>query len=175
MCALSVVQFFHRGAEHTLSLNERKNKLKEWNCGPDHARKFMEATGDYVAENGIFHENCKLRFWGEWEPQSKVEFLKTAKTGDYPRYLHYPILCKKNLLSPTIPCVTSDCLGRTGKRCSPNFQNTDPLVFGPSFMYSLCQQRGGLLTLNPGSIIIFGSLISFNSPFSVKKYFIIIF
>lgn len=41
-------------------------------------------------------------------------------------------------------------------------QNTDPLVFGDSFLYSNCRQGaiGRLRELRAGSVIVFGSVVS---------------
>lgn len=152
------IQFFHSGAEHTLTAVERKNKIKEWNTSY-HYRKFLEAKGQYVNASGHLC-NGKLRFWGEWEPASKVQFLNAQPPGnDLPHYLHFPFL---------------------GVRPN-NGVNTDPCVFGPQFMYSLCRQsspkrKSRMSYLQVGSIIVFGSVMNYktrNEYFAVDTVFVV--
>lgn len=152
------IQFFHSGAEHTLTAAQRKNKIKEWNTSY-HYRKFLEAKGQYVNASGHLC-NGKLRFWGEWEPASKVQFLNAQPSGNgLPHYLHFPFL---------------------GVRPN-NGVNTDPCVFGPQFMYSLCRQsspkrKSRMSCLQVGSIIVFGSVKNYKTPneyFAVDTVFVV--
>lgn len=129
--SLAFVQFPHPGGEH-----RPKGRVMEWNRGP-HARKFLKATGEYVLDGQL--KAGPLVFWGEWEPQSRV--MRTFANGGpgYPRWLHEPYW--------EVP------------RHRLHLQNTDPLVFGDSFLYSNCRQARNrkLRELAPGSLVVFGS------------------
>lgn len=146
------IQFFHSGAEHTLTAAERKKKTKEWNIS-FHRRKFMEAEGQYVDASGNLCSG-NLRFWGEWEPASTVHPLNAQPSGSgLPRYLHFPFL---------------------GVRPRGGV-NTDPCMFGPQFMYSLCRQsspkrKSRMSCLQVGSLIVFGSVMNFKKP---NEYFVV--
>lgn len=137
-----IVQFTHPGGEHK---PDRGKSFKSWNVG-GHKRKFMLANGDYV-ENNQLVENKQMMFWGEWEPDSEIISVFAKKKGDYPIYLHKPIL-------QTLPKSAR--------------QNTDPYVFNAPFYYFCCKQtkKSGitqLARLAKGSIILFGSTINQNS------------
>lgn len=79
-----------------------------------------------------------LVFWGEWEPESKVEKIDNP-VKDGPKFIHRPYY--------VVP------------RSFVGLQNTDPFVFGEHFHYTFCQQpsRKGLRHLSRGSVIAFGS------------------
>jgi hypothetical protein len=127
---LMLVQFPHPGSEH-----EPRGPVMDWNRHA-HARKFLKATGRYIADGAM--RSGSLAFWGEWEPQSRV--VETFPAADaQPRWLHEPFW------------------QRPSHRAL--LQNTDPLVFGDHFLYSNCRQlrNGKLRRLAPGSIVLFGS------------------
>lgn len=128
---LMFVQFPHPGGEHR-PVEERM----PWNRG-NHLRKFLRADGDYVLD-GNRHAG-RLVFWGEWEPPSRIIARFPDGGLGEPRCLHEPVLE-----------VPSDGGWR---------QNTDPLVFGDTFLYTNCRQPRNhkLRELAPGSLILFGS------------------
>lgn len=125
-----LVQFPHPGSEH-----QPRGPVMEWNRH-DHARKFLKATGRYIADGAL--RSGSFAFWGEWEPQSRVVETFPAEDGR-PSWLHEPLWQRP--------------------RHSRMLQNTDPLVFGDHFLYSNCRQRRNskLLRLAPGSMVLFGS------------------
>jgi hypothetical protein len=127
---LMFVQFPHPGVEH-----QPRGPLMEWNRH-EHARKFLKATGRYLANGAV--QSGPFALWGEWEPQSRV--VETFPAEDaHPGWLHEPLWQRP--------------------RHSRALQNTDPLVFGDHFLYSNCRQlrNSKLLRLAPGSIVLFGS------------------
>jgi hypothetical protein len=81
-------------------------------------------------------------FWGEWEAQSRIVHRWSRRDG-LPTVLHQPYWRPPNI---------------DGDR-----QNTDPWVFGDTFLYSNCKQitpaRGpsALQRLPIGSMVLFGS------------------
>lgn len=132
-----IVQFLHPGGEH----HPGPESVMGWNTG-EHRRKFLRARARYVGSDGKAQSGV-VRFWGEWEPPSRVVARFPAPAASLPRFLHEPLLYR-----PGIP----------GAR-----QNTDPYVFGPTFLYSNCRQfthtgaPTALQSLPPGSIVLFGS------------------
>jgi predicted nucleotidyltransferase len=169
----SIVQFFHPGGEHCYDKNCSENgcHIKDWNnITYNHKRKFLLNEGSYI-ENGKKQEG-KLLFWGEWEPPSKVIELKQQTYcppyGKNPQYLHRPFLPSDDQLK-----IYQE---------KHFYQNTDPFVFGNSFIYGICQQykkkRGTnilsktkLYSLEIGSIIIFGSRVNFR--FVIDTVFVV--
>lgn len=134
------VQFLHPGGEHG---PDAGRTVRSWNRR-SHKRKFLRSPGRYF--DGRETREADLLFWGEWEAQSRVVTRLRSKEPGFPRFLHEPFL-------DWPPEETS---------VSKPPQNTDPFVFGPSFLYTCCQQyRDGrptqLAHLLPGSVILFGS------------------
>jgi hypothetical protein len=133
----SIVQFMHPGGEH----RPDDANTKHWNTG-DHKRKFLVNQGSYL--DGGARKAGEVEFWGEWEPQSRVE-AKIDKPGRHgPSQVYRPYY----VVPPTF--------------AGQALQNTDPFVFGGPFRYSICRQIGssgpsGLQRLVPGSLILFGS------------------
>ena len=78
------VQFTHPGGEHGPDLSGGKR----WNVGL-HKRKFLLGRGDYVELPDGEPRQGELVFWGEWEPESQVEELRSTVPGG-PRWLHRP-------------------------------------------------------------------------------------
>jgi hypothetical protein len=148
-----VVQFPHPGGEH----NPGNVPRQSWNTG-DHARKFLQSNGRYVAEDGSLGDGA-LVFWGEWEAPSYV--IKRWGPKDFlPCFLHTPVWERP-------------AAGRTR-------QNTDPWVFGDSFRFSNCRQltrkpmrkRTALQMLTPGSLVLFGSTNKFGK-FTIDTVFVV--
>jgi hypothetical protein len=102
----------------------------------------MVATATVVERSGCGDET-DIVFWGEWEAPSFVVHRWPRARG-LPTVLHRP-------------CVADPPPGPR--------QNTDPWVFGESFLYSNCKQLNArplrspsaLQRLDRGSIILFGS------------------
>lgn len=107
--------------------------------GP-HARKFLVSNGSYLTDAATKSSTGNIGFWGEWEAPSDYEaFLPHADISEpgYPRYWHRPFLPAE---APSEPR-----------------RNTDPLLFGPDFIYSNCKQNPTMRHLAEGSLILFGS------------------
>jgi hypothetical protein len=147
---LCFVQFIHPGGEH----GPDAPGIRSWNVG-DHRRKFIRSTGTAFDTMGQ-KERDELMFWGEWEPESDVEPVRSpAREG--PHFIHHPFYS-----DPPPP----------GWR-----QNTDPFVFGDQFHYTGCLQhtRHGptqLRFLVRGSVILFGSCID-RSKFVIDTVFVV--
>ena len=122
----------------------------EWNRR-DHARKFLKASGRYIAAGE--QRSGPFVFWGEWEPQSRVLEPFPNRPLAYPRLLHEPFW--------RVP------------RHRQLLQNTDPLVFGDRFLYSNCRQASNrkLRELAPGSLVVFGS--SLGGEFVLDTVFVV--
>lgn len=144
---LCFVQFIHPGGEHYPTYG----KACEWNSG-DHKRKFIAQKGSYLNGDEVKMDN--LMFWGEWEPQSNTEQILSPKQYG-PRYFHNLYYTMSDIKEENGPGVCGD---------GEYFQNTDPFVFGESFLYSNCKQLGkkGLQHLDRGSVILFGSHIQWS-------------
>lgn len=137
-----VVQLIHPGGEH----GEDQPGHKKWNRRL-HKRKFVRNPGQYVADLDGQSIQDDLAFWGEWEAESDVERIRDPAAGG-PCWAHRPYYVR--------PASNPGDL-----------QNTDPFVFGESFLHTLCRQTkpiGGvyrptfLRDLAPGSLLLFGSL-----------------
>ena len=165
-----VVQFTHPGAEHTISLQEKKTGVKQWNYS-SHRRKFLRTDGQYILEEGTLSAKQTLLFWGEWEPASKFKKIDDViGQGIVPVYVHEPFVERDND-GLVLPPLSIKIHNKDKKR-----QNTDPFVFGECFLYSCCKQRRKNMVditqigmLEKGSIILFGSTISskWGSPYFV--------
>ena len=138
------VQFPHPGGEHKPDGHGKIgwNKTHQGNRENPHKRKFMQFHGKWVDRDGSTH-NGDLRAWGEWEPESELisKFGREKNKPHHPRYLWKPYWVQ-----------------RGAYRC---LHNTDPFIFGDSFLYSNCgqlaQSKEGLKHLSRGSVIAFGS------------------
>lgn len=167
----SVVVFYHPGSEYKITPDILSKGVFPWNKEAHH-RKFLEAEGEYVANESNSPQTAKLRFWGEWEPCSYVRKLQ----GKSPKYLHIPFVKRPLPVLPT-STVTNRCAGKEGG-CGSNLQNSDPFVFADSFYYGICQQitQGGIKStgmqkLEKGSIILFGSRV--NKEFVLDTVFVV--
>lgn len=146
-----VVQFPHPGAE----LNPGAAGREAWNTGK-HRRKFLQARGFYVAEDGAPSTCHDLVFWGEWEAPSYV-FTQWKPENSLPCFLHRPVWERPTTKTRRL--------------------NTDPWVFGESFRFSNCRQLtskghpSALQRLTPGSLILFGSTIG--GGFALDTVFVV--
>ena len=117
------VQFPHPGKEHE---PDRCGK-KAWSKNNvAHRRKFLSLSGEWIEQDGC-RRNGELYAWGEWEPESDLvrELRQPGADPQYPRYLWNPYYVPRD-----------DIRG---------LHNTDPFIFGESFLYSNCRQGS-----NPG-------------------------
>ena len=153
---IAFVQFIHPGTECT---PKQQANFIPWNHG-DHKRKFLCNSGWYM--DGARLVSDELTFWGEWEPQSRIERINNPKEDKcLPHVIHRPVL---DLNEPVI-----DAKGR----CR---QNTDPFVFHEQFLYRCCHQikttgQTQLAHLLPGSIVLFGSCV--NDLFAIDTVFVV--
>ena len=154
---IAFVQFIHPG-EESRPTGRSESDLIPWNHG-SHKRKFLRQPGWYMENGQLVHD--ELTFWGEWEPQSRIERIDNPIESGYPHVIHRPVL---DLNEPK-----RDAQGR----CR---QNTDPFVFHERFLYRCCKQtskRGQtqLAHLRPGSIVLFGSRV--NKRFAIDTVFVV--
>lgn len=156
---ISVIQFTHPGGEHILNWQEKKaGNIKGWNY-VKHKRKFMRTIGTCLDDQGRVLDNQDLLFWGEWEPTSSVvSVTQFHGNGVMPTLVQTPFLQKNqagNVIAPPFIIKT-----RSNVRKQYMRQNTDPFVFADNFYYCCCKQHlKTLRSLDPGSIILFGSTI----------------
>lgn len=141
--AFKVIQFVHPGFEYVASkfVGPRRQAagLMAWKAGRSaHDRKFMLSRGSlFDPASGRDYAVGEIAFWGEWEGPSV--FWRIASNGKpEPSLVHAPF--------------------RPSTRPTSPVQNTDPLVFGDSFIYSNCMQAHypALRSLPPGSVVLFG-------------------
>jgi hypothetical protein len=157
-----IVQFIHPGKEHGADRWHGALGWKDWNFGVQHKRKFLLADGSWTRNPKQAPTTGSFTFWGEWEPQSQVRRLvHTAES--LPDYLHLAQLNLEVLGGLTTRAQLSSNANTSlscGNTNGP--QNTDPLVFGPRFLYVYCQQpsKRTLRSLGTGDIILFGSKTS---------------
>ncbi len=135
---LYFVQFHHPGGEHEPDLPGERS----WNTGP-HRRKFMRVEGTWMAALGGEQQKGPVVFWGDWEPPSLVlhTFEKPIPHG--PKVLFKPIR-------------------EAFRENQPPLMNTDPFVYGGTFLYGNCKQNAKngptqMQELARGSVIFFGS------------------
>jgi hypothetical protein len=140
-----VVQFVHPGFEYHrrkyIGPHSQRFGVMQWKVGlSEHDRKFMWHMGSALdPRTGGHHVDLPLTFWGEWEGPSL--FWKIDSPGKpLARVVHAPF--------------------RPAEYPTTSVQNTDPMVFGETFIYSNCRQgRHPLLRALPvGSLILFGRL-----------------
>lgn len=142
---LKVVQFVHPGFEYHkrehVGPKTQRAGVMGWKQGNSiHDRKFMWSHGSaFDAQTDDTLEDVPLTFWGEWEGPSV--FWRIDSPGKpLPSVVHAPY--------------------RPADIPPRSVQNTDPMVFGDSFVYSNCRQHRHpvLRSLPPGSLILFGRL-----------------
>ncbi|MCQ2102026.1 MAG: hypothetical protein MJY98_02220 [Fibrobacter sp.] len=148
------VQFIHPNNQTKFNKASLEKEKSKWaKVGDDiirlwnyetHIRRPMVASGNYIDKKGEKKFSDKLYFWGEWEDCSRYDVQENV---------HSPILVER-----------------------PDFvkTNTDPYVFGSCFKYTNCKQRGKLVRMDFGSLILFGCMKGNNflldTVFVVKEY-----
>ena len=147
---MHVVQFPHPGAEFPVrdTNSDRRPDGRydvHWNTGGHH-RRLVKHAGRYVDAHGVLQKG-DLLFWTEWEGCTTATRLESQNGLVNAHDLHevvYPVYTNNRNNAAT---------------CS---QNTDPCVFGRTFKYSNCRQRGPRCTLRnlqQGSLVAFVSMI----------------
>jgi hypothetical protein len=140
---VQVVQFVHPGfeyqrSEHVGGRHVRAGVMRWKRGNSQHDRKFILTRGSlFEPRTERNHQRANIVFWGEWEGPSV--FWKLESPGKpKPSIVHAPF--------------------RPERPPTESVQNTDPMVFGETFIYSNCLQHAyvTLRTLVPGSIVLFG-------------------
>ena len=128
-----VIQFPHPGREPRIA-----PPSKPWAAITEqHSRAFIEARGEALATPDATEVvRGQLRFWGEWEADAEVAAVRAPGREFY-------------VQRPRLQPRTS----------FDNLHNTDPFAFDGPFLYSNCEQRGVLMQLDRGSLLIFGSTL----------------
>jgi hypothetical protein len=121
----------HPGRER---LPREGSNLVGWPSRTTHARKFLRARGEWVLSNGEAGESW-LEFWGEYEGPTVCEFLPANAGG---------------------PKVVQSIIPNPG---SPTL-NTDPWVFFPGFIWSICRHTALRTAVQAGDLVLFGSTIN---------------
>ena len=182
MRTMRVVQFLHPGPEH----GQDRPGWKDWNCG-EHRRKFLLASGEWTRDPTRAPSDGNFTFWGEWEPPSLVRALLPRKEAHYPKWLHEPKFPLDALeAQPAKARLSQTCNlpAQWPRSCNSDEarrQNTDPLVYGDFFRYTICRQfspktqkRTKLALLEEGDLILFGSHIDgcfvLDTVFVVGRY-----
>lgn len=155
-----VIQFIHPGCQ--CEFNPKKpngyiqdangNWIRLWNNG-GHCRKFIKHPGCYVdpVNLNVAHQSDALYFWGEWESYSKFTPISNNNNNE-----QMPNGCHE--LFYALPKGT---------------QNTDPYVFGDHFKYCICSQKGVMLQLQCGDLILFGTNYPLQQSFYVDTIFVV--
>lgn len=106
-----------------------------WGSDP-HKRKFLQATGEWRTIDGNSGAGT-LQFWGEYEAPSFVRPVTRAGAG-LPRFVQ---TVDPHVYDGGVPL------------------NSDPWVFGPSFVWTICRYGPVRDTVVAGDIVLFGSLV----------------
>lgn len=142
---LEIIQFVHPGFEYSspkfIGPKKQRSGVMPWKEGLSaHDRKFMWTQGSALdpRTNEDFTE-VPLTLWGEWEGPS-IYWKIDSPGKPLASIIHAPF--------------------RPANVPTTSVQNTDPMVFGDSFIYSNCRQprHPVLRSLPSGSIILFGRL-----------------
>lgn len=149
---LAIVQFIHPGGEHD---DVNADGWCEWTGAEStashrstfaHRRKFLIAEARHSSASSEHRGIVGL--WGEWEAPSRAVMVRRHRLGNLPRFHHAAAF--------------------RAPRSYEGLADTDPFVFGGTFLYSGCQQHtcharaeGAVETflrrLKRGSLILFGS------------------
>lgn len=111
----------------------KKTRL-DWPTKNKHARKFLRSKGQWVSLDGSSGQG-NLEFWGEYEAPTFCESTGISE-GLYPRMVQEP----------------DPDFGEPGL-------NTDPWVFYPGFVWSVCRHKSIRKPVKSGDIVLFGSSV----------------
>lgn len=120
--------------------------VRRWRrCADGHRRAFLVADGTAVSgsqRSTLKRKRGRLAFWGEWEADAIVWPLPNALSKALPNGYLEPRLQRRTTYTA--------------------LQNTDPLVLGGPFVWSICGQPSyvGLRSLERGDVVLFGSQLS---------------
>lgn len=160
MAHLLAVQLIHPGGQKSTRsrsghvLMEDGSLYRTWNSDSHHYRKFLKVTGRYVLDlhnKQASHE--ELFLWGEWEGPSLAAPVVESPT----RSKHEANAIHTPLLGSWGPCS----------------QNTDPNIFGERFKYAVCNQKGKMTKLAPGSMILFGTTYRDKDVYALDTVFVV--
>ena len=132
MCKVNkVILLPHPGGER---LPRRNSTKVPWPTNRKHARKFIRAEGDWSLSNGCSGTSW-LEFWTEYEGPTICDRLSLGE--GMPRAVH---------------CIDP-------KPAFPTM-NTDPWVFLPGFVWSVCRHKAIRAThVLQGDLVLFGSTV----------------
>jgi hypothetical protein len=145
------VQLNHPGGQKFFEIDKgykevNGNIVRTWNTELQHYRKFIHNKGHYISYlDDLTPIESDLFFWGEWEGDS---FFQPIINPDY------------RILPNGIHRLFYSTFGIGS-------QNTDPYIYGHSFKYCICKQRGRLRSLQLDDLIIFGTVMP-----SLGKFFV---
>jgi hypothetical protein len=123
--------------------------IRRWNSDISHYRKFILNEGEYLETVNDKPKRNELLFWGEWEGNSFFNPLNQINKY-FPNGIHEPF-------------HSIQIRGH---------QNTDPYIYGECFYYATCKQKGKRCNLDPGSVILFGSVVK-NKGFLLDTVFVV--
>lgn len=106
-----------------------------WGTYP-HKRKFLQAPGEWRSRSGHLGKGV-LQFWAEYEAPTFAHPLKCTGPG-LPRFLQ---TIDSNVRNSGVPF------------------NSDPWVFGPSFVWTTCRESPLRRTIIAGDVVLFGSVV----------------
>src|SRR5437867_57816 len=128
-----VVLLPHPGGER---LPPRGTLRVEWPSGGGHARKFVRARGDWAISTGASGSGW-LEFWTEYEGPTVCELLPS------------------HVVTPRAVHSIDSKPGRASL-------NTDPWVFHPGFVWSVCRHSALTAEIQNGDLVLFGSALGGN-------------
>lgn len=121
----------HPGAERLPSRGSNRVPWPPSEAG--HRRKFLRTFGEWALSSGESGKSW-LEFWGEYEGPTLCTRLPQGR--GLPQWVHS---IDPNPEAPT--------------------RNTDPWVFHPGFVWSLCRHNSLLANLPTGTVVLFGSTV----------------
>lgn len=153
---MHIIQFIHPGPEFPINDNNSNllnngSRAVRWSTEGRHYRRLVKHQGSFVDGNHVNED--MLAFWTEWEGPTVATRFNSSTCRLCAKYYH-------EVQKPTVPQGVGN---RANCRAGANngLLNTDPCVFGDTFKYALCQQRGNgiLRRLEENSLILFLSRI----------------
>lgn len=103
--------------------------------GATHQRKYLRATGRVFDAHGLSKQPEALEFWGEYEGPTEATALAKRERG--------------------CPTCVHDIVLPPGEA----LLNTDPWVFHPGFVWSICRHNSIRDPVDRGTVVLFGSSV----------------